>query len=460
MWATTMRTIAFASLLCLFLCTALSSGTAQTDELTQAINQSKITAAGSPPFHLKAVIGEQGKKDPAYKAEVEEFWAAPDKWRRTIKSSQFSQTLIVNGDKVSEQHLGDYYPFWLRDLVTAVFDLEPEDFSQVKKTPAKTDDLLSVPLSQGSAQGTTEGGFVRLPSAPFVSFFTNQCFRNEEKVGIPPVQNKVFRSFCTFGDMRLLTLLRTPRFQAQFLDYNSFKQKQVARRIVLGLEPGTIIEAKITELSEPRNLDDSLFAVQPAANKPPPPSVRIEETEARKMLLNSPDITWAPVREGKTSGVLSLVAYVDTEGQVRETLPLNSDSPFVLDHARKEVSKWRFQPLLRDGVPVQMETLLTLPFKTEIVNPIPVLSDKEARKMVTVKVEPKITSSTTPKGTQFIVRITVNEQGYVVGYENIQHVNDNLFSVASSSLRFWHFKPYKVNGKVERFSADITLRVQ
>jgi hypothetical protein len=33
--------------------------------------------------------------------------------------------LIVNGDQVSEEDKGDYFPWWLNDLVTAIFDPVP-----------------------------------------------------------------------------------------------------------------------------------------------------------------------------------------------------------------------------------------------------------------------------------------------------------------------------------------------
>jgi len=50
---------------------------------------------------------------------------SPEKWRRSIQSPGFAQTLIVDGDKISEQDTGDYYPFWLRELVTALVDPLP-----------------------------------------------------------------------------------------------------------------------------------------------------------------------------------------------------------------------------------------------------------------------------------------------------------------------------------------------
>jgi hypothetical protein len=98
---------------------------ALSDVAERAVNQSQLTLPGSPPFHLKARIIETTNPASEYQSDVEEYWASPDKWRRTIQSADFSQTLIVNGDRVSEQNKGDYYPWWLSDLVTAIFDPLP-----------------------------------------------------------------------------------------------------------------------------------------------------------------------------------------------------------------------------------------------------------------------------------------------------------------------------------------------
>src|SRR6478735_2794174 len=67
-----------------------------------AVQQSKLTVAGGAPFHLKAHITNAGTPKPEYTADVEEFWVSPEKWRRTVQAANFSQTLVVNGDKVSE----------------------------------------------------------------------------------------------------------------------------------------------------------------------------------------------------------------------------------------------------------------------------------------------------------------------------------------------------------------------
>src|SRR5689334_25400851 len=90
-----------------------------------AVKQSQLTLPASSSFHLKASITNKANPDSEYKATIEESWLSPQNWRRTIESPQCSQVLVVDGEKVSETDRGNYYPFWLRDLVTAIVDPLP-----------------------------------------------------------------------------------------------------------------------------------------------------------------------------------------------------------------------------------------------------------------------------------------------------------------------------------------------
>jgi hypothetical protein len=378
----------------------------------------------------------------------------------------FTQILIVNGDVVSEQHTGDYYPSWLRSQVTALFDLRAEEFSQAPKPAIKKErpeDLLSVPMNSTTGGGGSRGNSApNSPAGAFMAMLNSTCQRWETRVGIAPVQNTVYTNVCLRGEQpKLLSTIDAPGFRVRFGDYKDFKGKLVARTVRLSLDSNAEVDALVTELSEWKSSDDSLFQSQPSVgDKDPNQSVRIEEPEARKMLATPTEINWAPVREGKATGVLSMIVYADKEGRVREIAQLTSDNRAVFAQARAEVSKWHFQPLKKDGAAVQMETILTLPFQTTVVNPLPVFPDEEARKMATYKSNSKFSSSKVTPGTAFTVRITVSEQGTVVGTENLSHTDETLFSLASSTLIAWRFKPYKVNGKPERFRADIVFHVE
>jgi len=53
--------------------------------------------------------------------------AAPDKWRREIKSPAFSQTAVQNGSKYYESNSSDYLPFWIHELVQESVDPVPTE---------------------------------------------------------------------------------------------------------------------------------------------------------------------------------------------------------------------------------------------------------------------------------------------------------------------------------------------
>lgn len=423
----------------LAICTLLSVGCLgwqmQTVPLAEvaehALEQSKLTLHGSTPFHLKAKIVESTNPDSDYTAEIEEYWLAPDKLRRTITSPGFSQTLIMNGDKVSEQNTGDYLPWWLSDLVTAIFDPLP-----------MLDSLKNRAMAMAKPQGSEH---------------STSCARLQMKVGSPPAENSAFYVLCFEGSHGLLESAVTPGYEAQFKDYRDFQKKRIARRVVISPEPGTSIEAKITELSELTNPDDSLFAVSqstPANQRLK--SIQAPETTVRSLSASTPEIVWPSVRDGKTSGVLSLYISVDRSGQVRETWPLNSDNPGLDDAAREQVMKWQFKPATVQGAHVQTETILTFAFNTKIGNPVSVLSDAEARSLATKIVEPRFPPEV-KKGTEVKVQLSVGQDGTISGVGNPYNLPTPIFLAAYGAARQWHFRPYLRDGKPDVFHADIVF---
>jgi len=261
------------------------------------------------------------------------------------------------------------------------------------------------------------------------------------------------------GGHGLLESAFTPGYDAQFKDYRDFKNKRVARLFVIDPEPGTTIEANITGLDTLTSPDESLFAVQ----EPTPAMERIgrihlSEATVRGLSEYTPDILWPSVRSGKTSGVLSMYISVDRSGHVREAWPLNSDNAGLEDPAREQVMKWRLKPAKMHDVPVQIETVLTFAFSTKIGDPIPILSDEEARKLATNVVEPVFPTGSL-KGTEVKVQVGVMLDGTINGVGNPYNVSTPLFMAAYGAVRQWRFRPYLRNGKPDIFGADIVFHV-
>lgn len=399
-----------------------------------AVQQSKLTLPGGAPFHLKAHIASAGVPRLEYSADVEEYWVSPEKWRRTVQSASFSQTLIANGGNISEKLIGDYYPFWLHDLVTALFD------------PLPMADQLK--LMQGQLE------------IPEDSAKSNSCVNMQVKVGIAPAQNNVGLAFCFGGKGGLLQAVITPGYKAVFDDYRIFAKKMVARTIKAEFAPGLVIAAKVTELAELPSPDEKLFtidAVTPSAEQMK--TLQVTENTARALALNTPSIVWPPVREGKTEGLMSVYVSVDRSGHIREVWPLASNNPELNEAAREQLLQWEYKPY-NNGGPSQMEAVLTFAFATRIENPVPVLSDAEARKLATRVVDATIPAGKARKGTKFSLRISVDEAGKVQAVLNQNKVAPALYTAGAAALKQWRFRPYINHGKPDRFYADITFQAR
>src|SRR5689334_5123943 len=73
--------------------------------IEQALQKSSLTSCGivngssanhddCQPFHIKVSVAEKDSPDSDYKADIEEFWAAADKWTRQASSPDFSQKIV------------------------------------------------------------------------------------------------------------------------------------------------------------------------------------------------------------------------------------------------------------------------------------------------------------------------------------------------------------------------------
>jgi len=392
----------------------------------RAVQQSKLILPGSKPFHLKAEIAETTDPDSDFHAKIEEYWVSATKWNRTIESRNFSQTLVVNGDAVSEKDTGDYFPFWLNELVTAMFDPLPM-LDALKKANSQ------LPKPQGSANSTTCADF----------------------------QARVDRwVICFEGEHGLLSSVFTKGYAVELKEYKNFGDKRVARRIVTNPEPGTTIEAHITELTELTQPDDQMFTVQEIT--PPAErivSMRIDENTFRKLSLGSTEIDWPPTGGGPATGGCAVYASADRNGQVREVWPEGCDSTGLEDPLREAVKKWRLKPAISNEVPVQVEALLGFTFHTNVDNshPLAELSDAEARKLATSVVDPVFPAGSGGKGTEFAVKISVDESGKLTGVGNPHGLPNPVFMAINGAVSKWHFKPYVKDGKPQYFHADLVF---
>jgi hypothetical protein len=332
----------------LLLTSSISSGQHVTETsiplgnaLGHALQQSALTGADAKPFHLKVHLFESTNPSSDYRAEIEEYWVSPQQWRRSIDTPDFKQTIIVSGDLVSEQDTGNYYPLWLKSFITGIFDPVPD---------AEDWNRLNAKITQ-----------ITLPNGRR----SDACARAKFQIGSDAVKNDAFSNVC-FDGSGLLNFVGSPGYSMEFRDYQRFGKKMIARGYRDHPEPGTELVANIIRLEELKKPDAGMFAVmQPTPANQRLQSIRVSQAAIEQAAQGQPALTWPPVKDGKTSGVLSMYISVDRQGQVQEAYPLNSDNAQLQDAARDQLLKWKLKPMVtKENGPVQVECALTFHFET------------------------------------------------------------------------------------------------
>lgn len=395
------------------------------------IQHSQLTLPGSQPFHLKAAVVEITNPTSEYRALIEEYWVSPEKWRRTIESPSFSQTMVVNGDKILETDKGDYFPWWLNDVVTAMFDPLGPIFGPNQPVPQS---LNPRPQAASVCPNIDE------PSDRLLFCFD---FRRD-------VLTTVFNLRSGYG--------------AEFDDFRGFAKKQVPRRITFEPESGTKIQAVISQLEELRAPDAQMFAIEQST----PPQDRItraliDQKTFRELSVTDTKVDWPPVGGPPLTGNCAVYVSADRSGRVREVWPGGCDNTGLEEPLRSAVRRWRLKTALVNNLPVQVDSRLAFAFQTTLdpnFKPLPQLSDGEARGLASNMVEPVFPPGSVAPGADIVVEISVDETGKLTGVGSPQKLSGPAFFAAYNALTKWHFTPYIKDGKPQYFHADITFHIR
>lgn len=403
------------------LCCAISgngqSNTAAPPQLVQAT----LTRVGGAPFYLQATISEIS--DPNDRIEVEMSWVAPDKWKRKIQSQEFSQTLIVNGDKVFEQDSSEYLPLAIEVLTSAMVS------------------------PQSVLDSYRPGDFARTKANGLADESGRVCFSANSKV-------------CGVSRYGLAEFVGAAGRSLEFTDYRKFKGERLARLLTYRIDHGDSWQARINTLGELQKHDEAAFRVENPTDKPNQiRAVVAQEAELRGLAQQPLEIIWPQVLEdNQTTGETSYYVSLDRSGHVREVLPLSVAIERADDSARRQILKWKFKPVLRDGVPVQAESILNFTFNTRAYGPASPLTDEEVRKLATSAVDPVFADGTAPSGSTFEIRIAVDEEGNII--ESMAGDGPHaMYQPCSKAVGKWHFSPIIEDGKPRPYRAKVICRV-
>ena len=314
----------------------------------KAVERSTLDQAGTRPFHLKAILAPSlaRDKDSGRTGEVEIWWESPTRWRREVSSPEFHQVEIVDGGRDWQKNEGDYFPEWLREIAVALVRPVPDLDRLLERV--KTAEVVTY-------RGTTHFSWVEMGSDGLVSKGIGAGIDLKD-------DGSLFGSGLGWS--------------ADLSAQSDFHGYTIARKVTSG-SFGPEVTARVTVLEDLQGTPADYFDSTASGGDEALHTAVVDELAIRKNLTPQTATSWPTLEQGPLEGVLMADVVIDRVGAVKEIGSVLSDNPGLSDAARERIKKMRFSPYLKDGVPVQVVTTVTMPFKT--VRPAGVESFESAR---------------------------------------------------------------------------------
>jgi hypothetical protein len=307
-----------------------------TGQVRKAVERITLDQPGTKPFHLKALVApsRERDKDSGRTGEVEIWWQSPTLSRVEVRSPEFHRIEIVDGASDWQKNEGTYYPEWLREIALEL----------IRPVPPLEDILEHVKKAEVR----------RMMGQINIDWITN--------TGTAEVHNIKRSGVALRESTGQLLYAYGFGWGGDFKDYQNFHGRTVARTVSWGSPEVT---ARVATLEDLGTVAPDFFDAAAKGGDPQPlKTLLLDETSLRKNLLPEAPVTWQPLQAGSLEGNVTTEIVVDRDGKVRELGPIVSENSAVNEVGRTRIQAIRFTPFVHGGVPVQVMSQITVPFKT------------------------------------------------------------------------------------------------
>lgn len=309
---------------------------------------SDLEASGIP-FHLKATFVASGKTEFTGNGTYEEWWQSKDEWRKEATLGDYKYVAVENCGKLSLYGTADYVPLRLRQAMDAV--------------------LIRIPADAGTSH-KWKMAHKKMSGADFVILSnTDPCVKDGKNVQGGGVECVTQNFFTTDG------VLRIHAAEAQIVDlYNDLQPFHhallVARSVTEAVDGVTILTLSITSI-EPLGASATILS---QATPSPANLQMIESTTdmtakakvTKSKLIREAKPTYPRAAElTRIQGTVVIDASIDGNGKVREPYVIVSAGALLDDAALDAVRQWRYDPTTLNGIPVSIETTISVVFRLQ-----------------------------------------------------------------------------------------------
>jgi TonB family protein len=309
-----------------------------TDRLHRVEELNRIDDSSITPWHLKLSFRlMDAKGHPAEQGTIEEWWKSPSVHKVVFNSTSYSGTEIQTADglfRTKDISSAPYllglvlqqvvHPLLDEDMQDGTPDLRKQDFGKVP--------LDCVMISQP----------IKNVAYPPLGLFPTYCLDRDKDV---------LRASYNFGAQ---TVLRN--------NIGAFQKRMVPLNQIVQLNSTVAITAHVDELRGSAQ-SDSEFATTNLQR------IDKDATDVASGVMQGRALSQAkPVypdraKYNHVSGTVRLGARIGTDGRVHSLKLVSVPDPDLAIAAVAAVRQWTYQPYLLNGVPVEVQTEITVNFQ-------------------------------------------------------------------------------------------------
>jgi len=328
---------------------ASSAQGTSTPQPSQLKDPREILAAAAPfydfndpalkPWHLKATYQlYDDKGNPAEQGTFEYWWASPKVYRVSWSRPSATQTTWHTADsKYAYSATGKPLDYFEKDLQLNLF------------SPLPSTDAID-PSKIHLIRNDVELGSTRYP-----------CVSESPRKSVEPSDFRTLPTECLDPTLPVLS------FELHFLgivatNYDNvvkIQGKYLARAIAVVVGNKKLLTATVDSID---SLDPASPAIVPSKDAIFEPDAEQAAEKAENGLLIKKQLPESPLTPGVQlfPSTILIEVTIGVDGKVKDPHVIFSTSPWFSASTLKAISGWEYKPYLRNGIPIEGRTVITL----------------------------------------------------------------------------------------------------
>jgi TonB family protein len=308
--------------------------------LHQAANESALDDPQLKPWHLKLAYQLFDAKGAQTEAgTVEEWWSSPSLYKIVYASPSYTGTQIRNADGLFYTPGGGILPSTVESILDQTIHPMPSDRDIDGATPdLRKQSFGKIPLDCIMLDQPIQG-----IAYPPLAFFPTYCF--------DPGKTSLRASF-DFGTL-FSVRNRTGRFQ----------NKDVSLDLSAAINGILTYKAQVVAL-QTFTASDTLYISTPEMQKQGNALVGVSAgVMAGNILSKVQPIYPQRAKVYRNSGTVVLHAIIGRDGHIHSLRVISTPDPDLAMSAIAAVRQWTYKPYLFNGVPTEVDTMVTVNYK-------------------------------------------------------------------------------------------------